>query len=203
VPHLHNFRRCHGHRVQETIHSELLRFHAQGNAPDSVLPLLDKAAAQDKPFDQDNDHRWQDLALVQCDLDLLHAHNKVDLVHDLADLVVADLVLAHKVDRVDPLLIELKVHDLVVLVQAVDSPDDRAVPVQVVHDPVDLVDEEPLLVHSERERRSRRSRSRRRLSAKRLTICKHPYWVACVSLAVMVRRSDFDAERHFRILRRR
>lgn len=156
-----------------------------------------------KRSDLDNVLLWQDLVLVQCVLDSLHVHNKVVQVQGPEDLVAVDLARAHKVVQVDPLHTEIKVHVLVAQEQVVDLPDDLADPVQVEHVPEVPVDAALLLAHSERERRSRRSRSRRRLSAKRSTICRHPYWVACASLVAMAPRSDFDAERPSRILQRR
>jgi hypothetical protein len=204
VPHHHNFRRCRARRVPATIHSEHLQFHAQDSVRDNDLDLVkvDKVHKV-RRSDLDNVLRWQDLVLVQCVLDSLHVHNKVVQVQGPVDLVAVDLALAHKVVQVDHLPIELKAHVLVVQVPVVDLLDVPVDPVQVVDDPEVPVDVALLLAHSERERRSRRSRSRRRLSAKRSTICKHPYWVACASLVAMDRRSGFAAERHSLILQRR
>jgi len=173
-PRHRNFHRCRAPRALETILSVHLRCRVQDNVQDKAE--VDKV----KRSDRGKDLRWLDHVLVRCALDLPHVRNKVDLVdlvHDLVDLVVVDLALALKVDQVVPVHlhhIELKVPVLVVRVQVVDSLDVLVVRVQVVEDLVALAVAVPLLVHSEKVRRSRRSRSQRRQSAKRSTICKPP-----------------------------
>lgn len=199
-PRHRNFHRCRAPRALETILSVHLRCRVQDNVRDKAE--VDKV----KRSDRGKDLRWQDHVLARCAQDSPRARNKVDLVHDLVDLVVADLALALKVDQVVPVdlhPIEHKVHDLVVPVQVVDSLDVLVVRVQVVEDLAALAVAVPLLVHSEKVRRSRRSRSQRRQSAKRSTICKPPSWVASALLAVMVRRSDSAVARHFQIWQRR
>jgi hypothetical protein len=139
-------------------------------------------------FVRDNVHRWRDHDQDQFDQDLQRDHNKVEdqdnqiVPVDLADLVVrvdvihVAAVQVHHIDLLAPVDLVVQV-DLVVLVAA-DLRDGVEVVVLAVDQVAHPVVAVQLLVHSAKERKSRRSLSRRRRVAKRSTIWKRQYLVA-------------------------